>query len=155
MPSIVNVAAVSHRRSTPHTIQVRVPQGNSSQVRFLAEIQNINVRVSAIDTKVVINSRTGSVVMNRDVILDACAMAQGNLSVVVEQKNTVSQPVVTPNTQISVQQQCGVLQKVNASANLNSVIRALNTLGATPNDLMLILQAMQSAGCLLAKLEII
>lgn len=93
--------------------------------------------------------------MNRDVILDACAVAQGNLSVVVEQKNTVSQPVVTPNTQISVQQQCGVLQKVNASANLNSVIRALNTLGATPNDLMLILQAMQSAGCLLAKLEII
>ncbi|MCX2957577.1 flagellar basal body P-ring protein FlgI [Serratia symbiotica] len=146
------------------TIQVRVPQGNSSQVRFLAEIQNINVRVGAIDAKVVINSRTGSVVMNRDVILDACAVAQGNLSVVVEQQNTVSQPdtplsggqtVVTPNTQIAVQQQGGVLQKVNASANLNSVIRALNALGATPNDLMSILQAMQSAGCLRAKLEII
>jgi len=146
------------------TIQVRVPHGNSSQVRFLAEIQNINVRVGAIDAKIVINSRTGSVVMNRDVILDACAVAQGNLSVVVEQHNTVSQPntplgggqtVVTPNTQISVQQQGGVLQKVNASANLNSVFRALNVLGATPNDLMSILQAMQSAGCLRAKLEII
>lgn len=146
------------------TIQVRVPQGNSSQVRFLAEIQNINVRVGAIDAKVVINSRNGSVVMNRDVILDACAVAQGNLSVVVEQQNTVSQldtplgggqTVVTPNTQISLQQQGWVLQKVNASANLNSVIRALNALGATPNDLMSILQAMQSAGCLRAKLEII
>lgn len=146
------------------TIQVRVPQGNSSQVRFLAEIQNINVRVGAIDAKVVINSRIGSVVMNRDMILDACTVAQGNPSVVVEQQNTVSQPdtplgggqtVVTPNTQISVQQQGGVLQKVNASANLNSVIRALNALGATPNNLMSILQAMQSAGCLRTKLEII
>jgi flagellar P-ring protein precursor FlgI len=148
------------------TIQVQVPPGNSSQVRFLAEIQNINVRVGAINAKVVINSRTGSVVMNRDVILDACAVAQSNLSVVVEQQNTVSQPdtpfgcgrgqtVVTTNTQISVQQQGGVLHKVNARANLNSVIRALNALGATPNDLMSILQAMQSAGCLRAKLEII
>ena len=143
------------------TIQVLVPQGNSSQV---AEIQNITVNVGAMDAKVIINSRTGSVVMNRDVILDSCAVAQGNLSVVVDRQNTVSQPttpfgggqtVVTPNTQISVQQQGGSLQKVNASANLNNVIRALNALGATPIDLMSILQAMQSAGCLRAKLEII
>ena len=146
------------------TIKVLVPPGNSSQVRFLAEIQNISVRVGAIDAKVIINSRTGSVVMNRDVVLDSCAVAQGNLSVVVDRQNSVSQPdtpfgggqtVVTPNTQISLQQQGGSLQKVNASANLNNVVRALNALGATPIDLMSILQAMQSAGCLRAKLEII
>jgi flagellar P-ring protein precursor FlgI len=146
------------------TVQVLVPQGNSSQVRLLAEIQNINVNVGTIDAKVIINSRTGSVVMNRDVMLDSCAVAQGNLSVVVDRQNTVSQPttpfgggetVVTPNTQISVQQQGGTLQKVNSSANLNNVIRALNALGATPIDLMSILQAMQSAGCLRAKVEII
>ncbi|MFI8415778.1 flagellar basal body P-ring protein FlgI [Serratia sp. NPDC078593] len=146
------------------TINVLVPAGNSSQVRFLAEIQNINVNVGVMDAKVIINSRTGSVVMNRNVVLDSCAVAQGNLSVVVDRQNTVSQPdtpfgggqtVVTPNTQISLQQQGGSLQKVNASANLNNVIRALNALGATPNDLMSILQAMQSAGCLRAKLEII
>lgn len=146
------------------TIQVKVPQGNSSQVRFLADIQNIPISVGAIDAKVIINSRTGSVVMNRDVILDSCAVAQGNLSVVVDRQNTVSQPntpfgggqtVVTPNTQISMQQQGGSLQKVNASANLNNVIHALNALGATPIDLMSILQAMQSAGCLRAKLDII
>lgn len=146
------------------TIQVLVPQGNSSQVRFLAEIQNINVNVGAMDAKVIINSRTGSVVMNREVILDSCAVAQGNLSVVVDRQTSVSQPttpfgggqtVVTPNTQISMQQQGGSLQKINASANLNNVVRALNALGATPIDLMSILQAMQSAGCLRAKLEII
>ncbi|MEZ2694891.1 flagellar basal body P-ring protein FlgI, partial [Hafnia alvei] len=105
-----------------------------------------------------------SVVMTRNVELDSCAVAQGNLSVVVDRKNTVSQPntpfgggqtVVTPNTQISVQQGQGSLQQVRPSANLNSVVRTLNALGATPNDLMSILQAMQSAGCLRAKLEII
>lgn len=146
------------------TVQVLVPQGNSNQVRVLANIQNIEVSVGSFDAKVIVNSRTGSVVMNRNVELDSCAVAQGNLSVVVDRQNTVSQPntpfgggqtVVTPNTQISVQQGQGSLQQVRLSANLNSVVRTLNALGATPNDLMSILQAMQSAGCLRAKLEII
>lgn len=145
-------------------VQVLVPQGNSNQVRVLANIQNIEVSVGSFDAKVIVNSRTGSVVMNRNVELDSCAVAQGNLSVVVDRQNTVSQPntpfgggqtVVTPNTQISVQQGQGSLQQVRSSANLNSVVRTLNALGATPNDLMSILQAMQSAGCLRAKLEII
>lgn len=146
------------------TVQVLVPQGNSNQVRVLANIQNIEVSVGSFDAKVIVNSRTGSVVMNRNVELDSCAVAQGNLSVVVDRQNTVSQPntpfgggqtVVMPNTQISVQQGQGSLQQVRSSANLNSVVRTLNALGATPNDLMSILQAMQSAGCLRAKLEII
>ena len=146
------------------TVQVLVPQGNSNQVRVLANIQNIEVSVGSFDAKVIVNSRTGSVVMNRNVELASCAVAQGNLSVVVDRQNTVSQPntpfgggqtVVTPNTQISVQQGQGSLQQVRSSANLNSVVRTLNALGATPNDLMSILQAMQSAGCLRAKLEII
>ncbi|WP_411705539.1 flagellar basal body P-ring protein FlgI [Edaphovirga cremea] len=146
------------------TIQILVPRGNSSQVRFLADIQNINVTVGPMDAKVIINSRTGSVVMNRDVTLDSCAVAQGNLSVVVDQQNIVSQPdtpfgggqtVVTPNTQISVRQQGGSLQQVQSSASLNNVVRTLNALGATPIDLMSILQAMKTAGCLRADLEII
>ncbi len=62
---------------------------------------------------------------------------------------------MTPQTQIDMRQSGGSLQRVNASANLNSVVRALNALGATPMDLMSILQSMQSAGCLRAKLEII
>ncbi|MCL0166872.1 flagellar basal body P-ring protein FlgI, partial [Klebsiella pneumoniae] len=74
------------------TIQVRVPSGNSSQVRFLADIQNMQVNVTPQDAKVVINSRTGSVVMNREVTLDSCAVAQGNLSVTVNRQANVSQP---------------------------------------------------------------
>ena len=146
------------------TVQVRMPMNNSSQVRLLADIQNIDVSVPIQDAKVIINSRTGSVVMNREVTLSSCAVAQGNLSVTINQQQNVNQPdtplaggrtVVTPQTQIDMRQEGGALQRVNASANLNSVVRALNALGATPMDLMSILQSMQSAGCLRAKLEII
>ncbi|VEB98750.1 Basal body P-ring protein [Cedecea lapagei] len=146
------------------TIQIRVPSGGSSQVRLLADIQNLEVNMPVQDARVVINSRTGSVVMNREVTLDNCAVAQGNLSVTVNRQNQVSQPntpfgggqtVVTPQTQIDLRQSGGSVQRVNASANLNNVVRALNALGASPIDLMSILQSMQSAGCLRAKLEII
>lgn len=146
------------------TVQVMVPPGNSSQVRLLADIQNIEINIGIQDAKVIINSRTGSVVMNRDVTLNSCAVAQGNLSVTINQQANVNQPdtpfgggqtVVTPQTEIEMRQSGGSLQRVNASANLNNVVRTLNSLGATPMELMSILQAMQSAGCLRAKLEII
>ncbi|MCT4712862.1 flagellar basal body P-ring protein FlgI [Enterobacteriaceae bacterium H11S18] len=146
------------------TVQIRTPTGKSSQVRLLADIQNLEVNIRVQDAKVIINSRTGSVVMNREVTLDSCAIAQGNLSVTVNRSAQVSQPdtpfgggqtVVTPQTQIDLRQSGGAMQRVNASANLNNVVRALNTLGASPIELMSIIQAMQSAGCLRAKVEII
>ncbi|WP_343551893.1 flagellar basal body P-ring protein FlgI [Pantoea sp.] len=146
------------------TVQIRVSPNNSSQVRLLAEIQNLDVSVPLEDAKVIINSRTGSVVMNREVTLNTCAVAQGNLSVTVNQQQNVSQPntpfaggqtVTTNNTQIDLRQSGGALQRVNSSANLNNVVRALNALGASPIELMSILQSMESAGCLRAKLEII
>ena len=146
------------------TIELQLPANNTSQVRFLSQIEDLNISVGEMDAKVIINSRTGSVVMNRNVMLDNCAVAQGTLSVVVNNQQNVSQPdtpfgggqtVVTQQTQISVNQSGGSLKNVTASASLNSVIRALNALGATPNDLMSILQAMHSAGCLQATLEII
>ncbi|ADP12244.1 flagellar P-ring protein precursor [Erwinia sp. Ejp617] len=146
------------------TVQIRTSANNTSQVRLLADIQNIDVSAPVQDAKVIINSRTGSVVMNREVMLTQCAIAQGSLSVTVNQTQNVNQPntpfgggqtVVTPQTQIDMRQSGGALQTVNASANLNSVVRAMNALGAKPIDLMSILQAMQSAGCLHAKLEII
>ncbi|WNN46034.1 flagellar basal body P-ring protein FlgI [Winslowiella toletana] len=145
------------------TVQIRTSANNSSQVRLLADIQNIEVSVPIQDAKVIINSRTGSVVMNREVTLSTCAIAQGNLSVTVNRSLDVNQPdtpfgggqtVVTPQTQIDLRQEGGALQRVSASANLNNVVRALNALGATPMELMSILQSMQSAGCLRARLEI-
>ncbi|AWK41725.1 flagellar basal body P-ring protein FlgI [Photorhabdus laumondii subsp. laumondii] len=146
------------------TVQLRMPRDKSAQVKFLSHVQNLTVRVDVGDAKVIVNSRTGSVVMNRNVMLDSCAVAQGNLSVIVDNQVVVSQPntplaggstVVTRNPAVAVREQNGALQQVNASASLSQVIQALNALGATPNDLMSILQAMESAGCLRAKLEII
>lgn len=155
-----NSAAVAE---DSRTIRLYAPQDSAARVRFLAEIQDIPVRTGAGDARVIVNSRTGSVVMNRHVALDSCAVAQGDLAVEVNRTNQVSQPdtpfaggqtVVTPDTQISVREQNGSLQRVNTSADLNSVVRALNSLGATPNDLMSILQSMKNAGCLHARLEI-
>ncbi|BET96650.1 flagellar basal body P-ring protein FlgI [Xenorhabdus taiwanensis] len=146
------------------TVQLRLPIENSEQVKFLAQVQNLPIRADAGDAKVIFNSRTGSVVMNRNVTLDSCAIAHGSLSVTVERQIAVNQPntplaggstVVTRNTGIGIQEQGGALQQLSASANLTQVVRALNALGATPTDLMSILQAMESAGCLRAKLEII
>ena len=146
------------------TVQINTPMNGPGQVRLLADIQNLEVGTTPQDAKIIINSRTGSVVMNREVTLDTCAVAQGNLSVSVNRSAQVNQPntpfaggqtVVTPQTQIDLRQSGGSLQSIRASANLNNVVRALNALGATPIDLMSIIQAMQSAGCLRAKVEII
>lgn len=146
------------------SVRIKVSPSQTSQVQLLAAIQNLDVTVPVEDARVIINSRTGSVVMNREVELSTCAVAQGSLSVTINQQQQVSQPntpltggqtVVTNQTQIDMRQQGGALQHVQASASLNSVIHALNTLGARPTELMSILQAMQSAGCLRARLEII
>lgn len=145
------------------TILLRAPADSAARVRFLAVVQDLPLRVDAGDARIIINSRTGSVVMNRHVSLDSCAVAQGDLTVEVAQTNQVSQPTaplaggqtaVTPNTQVSVREQNGSLQRVNTSTDLNNVVRALNNLGASPNDLMAILQSMKTAGCLHARLEI-
>ena len=145
------------------TVRLFAPPDGPSRVRFLADIQDIPLRVNVQDAKVIVNSRTGSVVMNRHVSLDACAVAHGSLTVEVMQNNIISQPdtpfgggetVVVPQTDISVRDSGGSLQHVRSSTDLNAVIRALNSLGATPNELMSVLQAMKSAGCLRAKLEV-
>lgn len=101
-------------------MQLRVPLGKSEQVRFLADVQNLEVKRVIADAKVIINARTGSVVMNRDVVLGSCAIAQGNLSVTVDSQVNVSQPntpfaggstVVSRNTSVNVNEKGGSLQK--------------------------------------------
>ncbi|KML24106.1 flagellar basal body P-ring biosynthesis protein FlgA [Leclercia adecarboxylata] len=154
--------AVTAVAEDSRVVKLYAPADSAARVRFLADIQNIQINPGPTDARIIVNSRTGSVVMNRHVTLDACAVAQGDLTVEVAKSNNVSQPgtplgggqtVVTPQTNISVRDQGGSLQHVKTSADLNNVIRTLNSLGATPNDLMSILQSMKSAGCLRARLE--
>jgi len=145
-------------------IAVRAPLDPGARTAFLSQLENVQVTRAPAEAKVIINARTGSVVMNRTVMIEEAAVAHGNLSVVINRQTDVSQPttpfgggrtVVTPSTQIEMRQEGGGLQRLSTSANLADVVRALNTLGATPQDLLAILQAMKSAGALRADLEII
>ncbi|MGP1614092.1 MAG: flagellar basal body P-ring protein FlgI, partial [Pollutimonas bauzanensis] len=145
-------------------VQLRGPQDPAAQAAFLSQVENLQVNLPPARAKVVINARTGSVVMNRTVTIDEAAIAYGNLSVVISQEAQVNQPdtpfgggqtVVTQNTQIEMKSDKGGVQRVRTSANLADVVKALNALGATPQDLLSILQNLKSAGALRADLEII
>lgn len=145
-------------------VQLRAPTDPAAQSAFLSQVENTDVRLPPARAKVVINARTGTVVMNRTVTIEEAAIAYGSLSVVISRGTEVNQPdtpfgggqtVVTPTTDIEVRSEQGALQKVNTSANLSDVVRALNALGATPQDLLAILQNLKSAGALRADLEII
>ena len=145
-------------------IRVRMPESTDARVAFMAEIQNLDVKPSTPAAKVVINARTGSVVMNQAVTLAACAVAHGSLSVTISTTPTVSQPMpfsrtgqtaITEKADITITQQAGALVQMAPGAKLADVVKALNTLGATPQDLLAILQAMKTAGALMAELEVI
>ena len=145
------------------TIQLRAPTDPAGQVAFVAQLEDLDVKPAQAAAKVILNARTGSIVMNQMVTLQNCAVAHGNLSVVINTQPVVSQPgafsngrtVVAQQSQIQMKQDNGSLKLVNAGANLAEVVKALNALGATPADLMSILQAMKAAGALRAELEII
>ncbi len=132
-------------------IAVRAPDDMDARVSFLGRIDNLEVNPVLGMAKVVINPRTGSVVMNQKVTLDSCAVAHGSLSVVVD----AAQPLQGQGADIQVKQDNGSLMNVKAGANLASVVKALNALGANPLDLLAILQAMKAAGALRADLEVI
>jgi flagellar P-ring protein precursor FlgI len=145
------------------TIQLRAPTDPSQVVSFMAQLENIDVRPSQAAAKVIVNARTGSIVMNQMVTLQNCAVAHGNLSVVINTTTAVSQPgafsngqtVAAKQSNIQLKQDSGALKQVAASATLADVVKALNALGATPADLISILQSMKAAGALRADLEII
>ncbi len=144
-------------------VQVRAPASPAARVGFLARIENIDVTPAKAAAKVILNARTGSIVMNQAVTVDDCAVAHGNLSVVINTQPVISQPapfsggqtVVAPVSQIDMKQQGGSLQIVKAGASLAAVVKGLNALGATPADLQTILEAMRAAGALRAELEVI
>ena len=143
-------------------IEVRTPQ-DSNLVAFISRIENLEINQAQGVAKVIINARTGSVVMNQAVTLDPCAVAHGNLTVVINTDTSVSQPnarsegqtVVTDKTTIDVKTDKGGLVELPKGVSLSEVVKALNAIGATPQDLLAILQAMKSSGALHAELEVI
>ncbi len=144
-------------------IQVPMPRDPARRVAFLAELENLDITLSAAVAKVIVNARTGSVVMNQAVALMPSAVAHGSLSVTVSTTPLVSQPqpfsqgstVVAEKSDITIRQEGGTVMLLPGSAKLTEVVSALNSLGATPQDLIAILQALKVAGSLKAELEII
>lgn len=144
------------------TVQIKAPSG-PARVQFMARLENLQVDTGIEQAKVIINARTGSVVMNQNVTLDECAVAHGNLTVVISALNQVSQPnplsngttVQTGQATIDVNAAKGAVIHIPQGASLNEVVHALNTIGATPQDLLSILQSMKTAGALHADLEVI
>jgi flagellar P-ring protein precursor FlgI len=150
------------------SLLVRVPEDPVQRMTFLANLQELDIPLIADSAKVVLNSRTGSVVMNQGVRLGSFAAAHGNLSLRVEvrvdQSRLLRQPppftgeATTATSVDNVNVDRGsenALKFAGPSASLESVVKALNMLGATPQDLISILQAMKSAGALKADIEVI
>lgn len=144
------------------TVRLRAPAPDE-RVAFLADIENLPIELQRPAARVVVNSRTGSVVMNESVTIGPCAVAHGNLSVTITNTPAVSQPqpfaqgqtVKVDKVDITVSQQPGALVQMAAGTRLADVVKALNAMGATPLDLQAILQAMRAAGALNAEIEVI
>ena len=146
------------------TVAVRVPTDRTERMNVMAQLLELDIQSSVDVAKVVVNARTGSVVVNQSVRLAPFAVTHGNLTIRVQSNNQVVQPsalsrgrtVTQRNDRVSIDQgPAGQMIQVDEGASLEQVVRAINMLGATPQDLMSILQAMKSAGALRAELEVI
>jgi flagellar P-ring protein FlgI len=147
----------------PGTIEVHVPdryKGNT--VPLLASLSTLEVEPDN-QARVVINERTGTVVMGEQVRISTIAIAHGNLSIVVKENPVTSQPlpfsngqtVTSPSSQVNVREETRKLAVVPKGVSIGEVVNALNALGVTPRDLIAIFQAIKAAGALQADLEVI
>lgn len=144
-------------------VRVAAPADPTQRVTFMSRLENLPISAGEAAPKVIMNARTGSVVMNQLVTLAPCAVSHGNLTVSVQTQPLVSQPgplsggqtVATEQARVEIKGDQGKIISMPAAPSLNDVVRALNAVGATPQDLLGILQAMKSAGALKAELEII
>lgn len=151
------------RALDPVTVAVRGPADPSARVAFLAELENLDVQPGEAPARVIVNSRTGTVVVGNNVRVLPAAVSHGTLSVTISEKPSVSQPgpfsdgqtVVVPRSSIEVTQTGGKMFVLDAGVSLDDLVRAVNQIGASPGDLVAILEALRQAGALRAELVII
>lgn len=149
--------------ATPHiaaaldgrAIRVHAPHG-PARVAFMSRLENLQVEPASASARVIINARTGSIVMNQEVTLEMCSVSHGNMTVVVKAEANSDNAAAENGAGVNeIAPAPGNLLLIPRAVSLNAVIRALNAIGATPKDLLAILQAMKSSGALHAELEII
>ncbi len=150
---------------SPGTVQITIPEAFKKKlVDFVAAVEVLNVEADT-TAKVVVNERTGTIVMGKDIRLSTVAVSHGNLSLIIRDDSTVSQPnplsggqtVVTPQTNISVVEEDGqlVLLDMKKGVSVGEIANALNAIGATPRDLIAIFQAIKASGSLYGELIIL
>lgn len=148
----------------PASVAVKVPeQYKAALPDLMARLEPLTLEVDA-PARIVINERTGTVVVGPEVRVGTAAVAHGNLSVKISTKFNVSQPapfskqgetVVTPDEKVDVTEGGGQLVVLEEGTTLQAVVKALNALGATPRDIIAIMQALKAAGALRAEIVII
>ncbi len=145
------------------TIRISVPENSGKNlVDFISKVENLEVVPDSV-AKVVINERTGTIVMGENVRISPVAVAHGNLTVSITEQPYVSQPLpfsrgrttVVPQTQVEIKEEKAHLAIVGGGVTIGQVVEGLNAIGATPRDLINILQAIKAAGALQAEIEII
>ncbi len=144
-------------------IQIAAPRDESQRISFMALLQDIQVDMGKERPRVVFNSRTGTVVMGQGVKVHKAAVSHGSLTVTIGESQTVSQPnafsngrtTTTPNSQIQVDRERNNMFVWPDGTSLEVIVKAVNSLGATPDDVMAILQALDEAGALEGELVVI
>jgi flagellar P-ring protein precursor FlgI len=145
------------------SVRVQAPVDASQRIAYLSTLEAIEVQPGEAPARVIVNSRTGTVVIGSAVKVTPAAVAHGSLSVTITERSDVSQPnplssgqtVVTPRSDIQIEQPEARMFVFNAGVNLDEIVRAVNQVGAAPGDLVAILEALKEAGALRAELIVI
>jgi len=145
------------------SIQVTAPRDPSQRVTYLSVLENLDIDPAEAVAKIIINSRTGTIVIGKHVRVSPAAITHGNLTVTISENPQVSQPnafadgdtVVTPSSQIGIQEGDSRAFVFNPGISLDEIVQAVNQVGAAPGDLMAILEALKQAGALQASIVVI
>lgn len=145
------------------SIRVTAPRDPSQRVTFLSILENLEVQLGEERAKIVINSRTGTIIIGQNVTVTPAAVTHGSLTVTIKENPEIGQPnalaggqtVLAPRTEIRVDEGSGHMFVFNPGASLNDIVRAVNQVGAAPGDVMAILEGLKQAGALNAELVII
>ena len=145
------------------SIRVSAPVDPAQRVAFASLIENVEVEPGDSAARVIINSRTGTVVISKNVRIKPAAVSHGNLVVTISENLQVSQPgpfsqgttVVTPQSDVDIKQDGNRMFVLDSGITLDDVVRAVNRVGAAPSDLVAILEALKHAGSLRAELIVI
>jgi flagellar P-ring protein precursor FlgI len=147
------------------SIEVRAPLSTNQRTSFIAHIQDLEVEPGSPAARVIVNSRTGTVVVSNNVRVTAAAVSHGSLVVRIDEQFGVSQPiapfsnagetVVVPNSEVSIEQEDSSMFLFEPGTSLEDIVQTVNRVGAAPGDLVAILEALKQAGALRAELVVI